>query len=98
MFVMKRNDAAPALERWTIENSTEFRRGLLQLPSEDYLNPSAIDMIRVVRDKPDRSTGEVLTKVHIECKGSWFSTIFDEVDEARGFARTVCNFRDEYHR
>lgn len=96
MYVMKRDPLAQPLDRWTIHNDTDRKhhRGMLQLPSEDYINPSYIDLIRVVRDKPDRS-GEVLTKVHVECKGSWFPTTFEEVDEARGFARAVCNFRDE---
>lgn len=98
MFVMTRDPAAPALERWSINtDGTKHRRHLLQLPTEDYVNPHYIDMIRCAHAKADRHTGEVGAVVHIECKGSWFTVRFDEVDEARGFARTVCNFRDETH-
>jgi hypothetical protein len=98
MFVMVRDDAAPALTRWSVDKvESASRRHLLLLPSEDYVNPHYIDMIRCAHAKADRTTGEVGAVVHIECKGSWFTCRFDEVDEARGFARAICNFRDETH-
>lgn len=98
MFTMVRHESAPAIERWSIESDgVKGRRLLLQLPTDDYINPYYVDMIRCAHAKADHRTGEVGAVVHIECKGSWFTVRFDEVDEARGFARAICNFRDEMH-
>lgn len=91
-------DAEP-LKRWSVSKTDESRpkRWLLELPSGDYVNPFHTDMVRCSASKADRATGEVGAVVHVECKGSWYTIRFDEVDEARSFARAYVDFRDELH-
>ncbi len=94
-YTMTRNAEAPPLQRWSVEQEDRFKKHLLRLPTDDYLNAKAVEMIRCTASKFDRSTGEVGAAVHIECHRSWFTVKFDEVDEARGFARCLADLRDE---
>lgn len=94
-YTFIRDPEKSALERWEVEQQERYPKHLAELPSGEYVSPRLVDMIRVSAGKADRSTGEVGAVVHVECKGSWFTVRFDEVDEARGFARCLANLRND---
>jgi hypothetical protein len=96
-YAFNRNPEAESLKRWSIEQVDRQRKHLLELPTGDFIHPYYVDMVRCSSSKADRATGEVGAVVHVECKGSWFSVRFDEVDEARSFARALVDFRDGWH-
>jgi hypothetical protein len=96
-YAFIRNPDAPALKRWSVEQADRQRKHLLELPSGDFIHPYYVDMVRCAASKADRVSGEIGAVVHVECKGSWFTVRFDEVDEARSFARAVVDFRDWWH-
>lgn len=96
-YTLTRDESQSPRSRWKVTEAERWKKHLLELPTGEFVNPRLIEMIRCTAGKADRSTGEIGAAVHIECKGSWFTVKFDEVDEARGFARCVADFRDEFH-
>lgn len=94
-YTFKRDAAQSPLARWAVEQDERWKKHLAELPSGEYVNPRLVEMIRVSAGKADRSTGEIGAAVHVECKGSWFTVRFDEIDEARSFARCLANLRDD---
>lgn len=64
-------------------------KDFIKLPSGDYVKPIDISAIRVQTERADRATGQIVAKVHVQHRDSWFTVLFDREDDANAFAERL---------